>query len=354
MSINNPLISVVVPFKDAGKHFGALLSSLKTQTFKNVEYILVNNNSTDNSCSIVEDFSKQNPDMNIRLIHETKPGPGFARNKGVSEAQGDWIAFVDSDCIADTLWLEKIAESIEDRNNYKENVVAFACQILPAKSKNIIAKFLGVYTFPVYSKKITNTHKSYLNNLKFPTANFVIQKKIFNELGGFDERFRFFGEDHFLCMQIYEKGYAIQCLPDAIVEHDHRSTLKSFIKQSSGFGSAHAQLYKMQNVDKIAIDLPFFRIRNNNIPFKAWIDFNQADMKVLAIILVSFVFRKSILLLPLYLLFAMFSMHRVARKRTTSLKISELFPCILLLIIKSGAMTWGRIKGAIKHKVLVV
>ena len=72
-----------------------MLNSLVLQTYKNIEIICVNDGSTDNSLSILENYAKQ--DNRIKIITKENEGFASARNKGLKHVTGDWIAFLDSD-----------------------------------------------------------------------------------------------------------------------------------------------------------------------------------------------------------------------------------------------------------------
>ncbi|MBC5995846.1 glycosyltransferase [Romboutsia ilealis] len=88
-------ISVIVPVYNAEKYLRECLDSIINQSFKNLQIILVNDGSTDNSGRICEEYS--NLDSRIEVIHKENGGASSARNKGLEEAKGRFIAFVDSD-----------------------------------------------------------------------------------------------------------------------------------------------------------------------------------------------------------------------------------------------------------------
>src|SRR5678810_355900 len=77
------------------------LESIKNQSFdkSEIELIIVDNNSTDNTASISKKFISQNPSLNIKYCFEEQKGLSFARNRGVAEANGSIITYVDDDVI---------------------------------------------------------------------------------------------------------------------------------------------------------------------------------------------------------------------------------------------------------------
>ncbi len=88
-------ISIIVPIYNVEKHLDRCVASIVVQTYKNIEIILVNDGSTDNSPAICDDWAKK--DNRIRVIHKENGGVSDARNVGVAAATGEYIGFVDSD-----------------------------------------------------------------------------------------------------------------------------------------------------------------------------------------------------------------------------------------------------------------
>lgn len=105
MEKNKILISVVIPLYNKEKTIVHTLSTVISQTYKCFEVIVVNDGSSDNSVQLINDnFS----DSRIRIISQTNAGVSVARNRGIEEAKGDWIAFLD----ADDEWLPTYLESV--------------------------------------------------------------------------------------------------------------------------------------------------------------------------------------------------------------------------------------------------
>lgn len=91
----NPKVSIVVPVYNVENYISKCLDSLLAQTYENIEILLINDGSQDNSRIIIDDYEKK--DSRIKVIHKKNEGVSFARNVGMSEATGDYICFVDSD-----------------------------------------------------------------------------------------------------------------------------------------------------------------------------------------------------------------------------------------------------------------
>ena len=113
------MISVVIPLYNKEKQIACTLQSVFEQTFQNFEIVIVDDGSTDNSVEEVEKFD----DSRIRLIHQTNAGVSVARNRGIEEASGELIAFLD----ADDVWMpEYLATQYGLYQKYPECSV-YAC-----------------------------------------------------------------------------------------------------------------------------------------------------------------------------------------------------------------------------------
>ena len=113
------MISVVIPLYNKEKQIACTLQSVFEQTFQNFEIVIVDDGSTDNSVEEVEKFD----DSRIRLIHQTNAGVSAARNRGIEEASGELIAFLD----ADDVWMpEYLATQYGLYQKYPECSV-YAC-----------------------------------------------------------------------------------------------------------------------------------------------------------------------------------------------------------------------------------
>lgn len=93
------LVSIVVPIYQAQNYIGACVEDILKQDYPNIEIILVNDGSVDNSGEMCDKYAEKY--TNIRVIHQVNQGPGIARDTGVKEAKGKYIIFVDSDDFLD-------------------------------------------------------------------------------------------------------------------------------------------------------------------------------------------------------------------------------------------------------------
>jgi glycosyltransferase involved in cell wall biosynthesis len=103
-----PLVSVVIPMYNVENYIAETLESVLNQTYKNLEIVIVDDGSKDNSASVVKEYLQKH--NCIKYIIQENSGVSIARNRGVAEATGEFIAFLDSD----DLWLpEKLGKQLE-------------------------------------------------------------------------------------------------------------------------------------------------------------------------------------------------------------------------------------------------
>lgn len=93
--MQTPLVSIIVPIYNAERTLGKCVSSLTGQTYRDIEILLIDDGSTDGSLQICREFASR--DARVKVISQKNAGPAAARNVGMTEAKGDYMAFCDSD-----------------------------------------------------------------------------------------------------------------------------------------------------------------------------------------------------------------------------------------------------------------
>lgn len=112
---NTEKISIIIPIYNTGKYLKRCVDSVLAQTYQNIEVILVNDGSTDESSNICEWYKKQ--DKRVKVIHKKNGGVSSARNAGLENATGDYIGFVDSDDWVNKEMYEILLKAIKDTNS---------------------------------------------------------------------------------------------------------------------------------------------------------------------------------------------------------------------------------------------
>ena len=174
--MKNDLISIIVPVYNVEKYLKRCIESITNQTYKNIEIILVDDGSTDNSSKICDEY--KNKDKRIKVIHKTNGGISSARNRGLDIAKGDYIGFVDSDDyispnMYEILYKELINNKVDisscDSIIFKDNDIQF--KKIESYKKYIMNKLEAIETL------IRNN-----NNVNPSAWNKLYKKKLFKNV----------------------------------------------------------------------------------------------------------------------------------------------------------------------------
>lgn len=115
-------VSVIIPIYNVEKYLNRCLDSIINQTYTDIEIILINDGSTDNSGKICDEYKKR--DRRIKVLHQKNSGVSYARLNGFNISQGEYITFVDPDDYLDLRAIEVMINFIE-----RENVDLIVCQV---------------------------------------------------------------------------------------------------------------------------------------------------------------------------------------------------------------------------------
>lgn len=108
------MISIIIPVYNVTQYLNECIKSVVNQSYKDFECILIDDGSSDGSEIICDQWAQQ--DNRIRVIHQPNQGVSKARNKGIAEAQGEYITFIDSDDWIDSNYLNTLLQPIEEYN----------------------------------------------------------------------------------------------------------------------------------------------------------------------------------------------------------------------------------------------
>ena len=169
------LVSVIIPVYNVEKYIRETITSVLNQTYTNFELLIIDDESPDNTVNIVKKFQ----DSRIRIIHQKNRGLAGARNTGIRNAKGDYIALLDGDDV----WLpEKLAQHVEHLNKNPHIGVSFSQSLFIDDDSNS----LGIYQMPKLTD-ITPEHLLCRNPIGNGSAP-VIRQEVFAEIGFEDDR----------------------------------------------------------------------------------------------------------------------------------------------------------------------
>ena len=231
------LISIIIPVYNDPKGLKTCLKGISRQSkhLSETEVIVVDNASTIPLKSIIDAFPF------AFYAYEEKPGSYAARNKGMSIAKGEYLFFLDADCIPEPDWLEK---GIQCLQNHSENTLIGGEVNLPLSDKPTITE---LYQCTVGFQQQENIEE----RLFSVTANLFIKTKNALAIGSFDERI-LSGGDRDWCLKAVKKGFKVTYCPKAIVNTPARKSLRKAIIQArrvSGGRFQSEQLHLNQRSD---------------------------------------------------------------------------------------------------------
>ena len=168
---DNPLISVIIPVYNAQNYLEECLNSLCLQTYSNLEFICINDGSTDNSAEILEKYTKC--DKRFVIINQHNLGTGEARNAGILNAKGKYISFVDADDRISLSLYQKFINLPQKPDIYTFN----ACEY-NKDTKNVFPKYF--FTLNEWKNhKDENTQHIFDDNINPFHGNMSAVNKIF-------------------------------------------------------------------------------------------------------------------------------------------------------------------------------
>jgi len=201
------------------------------------EVIVVDDGGTSDTGNVVEPFKAE---LNLTLIRQENQGPAAARNAGARQAKGDYVLFIDDDCVPGPRWLESIESRLGGeqrlavggrcRNGLDENIYSIAQQMLLD------------YLYSHYN--------SDPDHARFcPSNNLAVPRQAFLDLGGFDTKFPYpGGEDRDFSVRWIESGARLVFSAEAPVRHMHRMGFREFMKLHIHYGRGARQFHTQRTV----------------------------------------------------------------------------------------------------------
>lgn len=197
-------VSVIVPVYNTEKYLRRCLDSLVNQTLDDIEIIIIDDKSPDNSALIIDEY-KEKHDNKIKVIHnKNNKGIGYNRNIGIKKSSGKYVVFVDSDDYLDKDNLEKMYDYSE-----KNKTDITVCML---KKVDFNGKTLGYENIPYF--KITNLKENpnLLIDINMGPANKIFNRALFDDDTYFSENLKY--EDMYVIPKLIKKAKKIGMMTD--------------------------------------------------------------------------------------------------------------------------------------------
>ncbi|NCN98881.1 glycosyltransferase family 2 protein [Candidatus Pacearchaeota archaeon] len=221
-------LSVIIPTYNEEKDIGECIESLRNQSYKNIEIIIVDDGSIDRTKEIVKSFKK------VKLIKGEHKGPGFSRNLGANKAKGKILIFVDADMTFDKDYLKNLTKPILEGKSFGTEE-----QYQKASNLNSVwSRCWGAYT----------AENRFKGNKGIVFR--AILKKKFEEMGGFDSKYGYADDLTFLI----KHGIKSDVAKGAFCYHKNPASLNEIFKQSKWIGASLSVHYPI--LDKKLLTIP--------------------------------------------------------------------------------------------------
>jgi cellulose synthase/poly-beta-1,6-N-acetylglucosamine synthase-like glycosyltransferase len=222
---NFPFVSVIIPVFNDRDRLKICLQALEKQTYQSelYEIIIVDNGSVDNLEELVKQHSQ------VSLVSEQQKGSYTARNKGISLAKGEVLAFTDSDCIPEKNWLETGVKQLLSIPN---------CGIVAGKIKIFFQDRNYPTSVEAFDSIFNLNQQKYVEKHHYgATGNLFTFKKIFSEVGYFNASLKSGGDAEW-GKRVFARGYSVIYADNTCVEHPARNSLaqltQKVIRQTRG------------------------------------------------------------------------------------------------------------------------
>ena len=226
--------TVVIPVYNRPSEVRELLESLKKQSYKNFDVIIIEDGSTQTCKEVVKNYSDS---LEINYFFKENSGPADSRNIGMSKAKGEYFVFFDSDCIIPPDYFKHVENDL-----YKNKLDAFGGPDAADESFTDVQKAINYSMTSTITTGGIRGKKNKLDNYQPRSFNMGIHRKIYEKIGGFSDILP--GEDPDFSYRIMNAGFKVGLIEDAFVYHKRRMDFSKFIKQVYKFGIVRPILIK--------------------------------------------------------------------------------------------------------------
>ena len=227
MKQEHPFISIVIPTYNRPEQLAVCLRACSRLDYPRdrFEVIVVDDGGVTPLDELVNQFHGS---LTLKLLQQRNAGPAAARNRGASEATGEFLAFTDDDCAPASNWLEALAAQF---------VASPDCAVGGQTSNALMHNLYSTASHLLVSYIIAYYGSAPERVRFFPSCNLAFPTERFRDLGGFNVAFpRSAGEDREMCDRWQHRGYRMIQAPEAVIYHSHPLSAKTFLRQHFHYG----------------------------------------------------------------------------------------------------------------------
>jgi len=219
------LFSIIIPFKTISNFLEETLTYINNLLFQKFEVILL----PDSKITL----STENYKYPLKIIPTGEVSPAVKRDIGSKHARGEFLAFIDDDAYPNPDWLDVAYEIFSSR----QKISAIGGPAITPSSDPLWAKVSGAIFLSRFSGGVPERYwpvppEKFVDD--WPSVNFIVRKKVFDEVGGFNSEY-WPGEDTYFCREIIKRGGKILYSPKLIVWHHRRATFRKHLKQIGNY-----------------------------------------------------------------------------------------------------------------------
>ena len=205
-----PKISIIIPTYNGSRFINRAISSVLNQTYTDWELLIIDDNSTDNTAELVNEFAKQDQRIKLYKTSQNSGGPALPKNIGLENAKGEYVAFLDHDDEWLPEKLEKQLKIFEESSDKNLGLVSCFINIRNGNG-NLILKHKKFYKGDVIK------HLA-INNFILTCSCVMTKLNILKEVGLFDLRFKR-ADDVDMWLKISEAGYHFDFTPEYLINY---------------------------------------------------------------------------------------------------------------------------------------
>lgn len=237
MTNKESLVSIIIPTYNSERFVSDSIFSVLNQTYENIEVIIVDDGSTDNTVSLIQNIA----DSRIKLFSQINQGACVARNRGISESTGEFIKFLDSD---DILYPNAIEEQLKKILTLPNDTVVFGD-----------FNFIDINNTSFYTNKINSTqfptvnqHLWFMKNWEMLITCPLHRKEHLLKINGFNIKLKN-GQESFLHIQLSLNGVMFEYQPQIIFGYrSHNSNTRISCMRMNSIPPIHDILYRNEQI----------------------------------------------------------------------------------------------------------